>query len=111
MAFQNVNTLNNGNARYRQSTSFDGIGYVLYFRYNSRDGRWYVDIHDAEDLPIQGFTGRKLVTDWIVGRLSTDPRKLLGTLLIVTQTAIPFDPGLNDLGQAVLMQYITAGES
>ncbi len=104
MTVQVVPTFFNGIARYRQVTALDGLDFVLYFSYNSRDGNWYMSIHDAQDEPIQGAVGRKLVVNWEPFRLVVDQRAPLGLFQVLSTEHD--DPGLLDLGNGVSLYYV-----
>lgn len=104
MSIENVQTLFDGSARYRQVTPLDGKLYVLYFSYNTRDSNWYLSIHDDEDNPIRGCVGRKLVVNYPVLLRSVSPDRPTGELFVVSNTH--GDPGLFDLGNGVLLTYI-----
>lgn len=101
---ENVQTLFNGSARYRQVTPLDGRIFVLYFSYNTRDQSWYLSIHDSEDNPIAGCIGRKLVVNYPVLLRSVSPDRPEGELIVASSEAN--DPGLTDLGNGVILTYI-----
>lgn len=104
MTIQKVPTLNDGTAHYSQTVTFDGVSYIMYFDYNARDRHWYLSLHDSGDNPIEGLVGRKIVVNWnpIVG--CTDPDRPPGAFLVTSE--VHNDPGLTDLGNSVLLQYI-----
>lgn len=110
MAVETVNTLNDGRARYRQVTLLDGESFVLYFRFNSRDAHWYLDVNDADDEPISGMQSLKLVLGWSPGRLSSIPERPAGVFFVLGTEIDVVDPGIVDLGVRVLLQYVTAND-
>ena len=109
MAIEKVRTLFEGTAHYRQSTPLDGQVFVLNFDFNSRDGNWYLSVHDNEDQPIRGLVSRKVVVNYPLQlRAHTDDRPR-GQLLAVSDTQ--GDPGLFDLGNGVVMTYIPGADA
>ncbi len=96
MAIEIVQTLTNGTSHYRQATPLDGRVYVLHFDYNSRDGNWYLSVHDENNDPISGCVGRKLVVNYPVIHRSVSEDKPAGQLIVVSD--LTGDPGLFDLG-------------
>ena len=109
MAIEKVRTLFDGTAHYRQTTPLDGVVFVLNFDLNSRDGNWYLSVHDSDDLPIRGLIGRKVVVNYALQlRAHTDARPL-GQLMVVSDTQ--GDPGLLDLGNGVTLTYIPEADA
>ncbi len=104
MSIENVQTLFDGSAHYRQSTPLDGQVFVLHFDYNSRDQNWYLSVHDADDVPIRGAIGRKLVADYPVLIRSFVDERPLGELLVVSSDGE--DPALETLGNGTILNYI-----
>lgn len=80
---------------YRQRTTLDGRDYVLYFKWNQRNGRWYVDVFDQDERPIA--VGVKLVTNFPLLRLFRDPRKPAGQLTVVDMVATRRENEANEL--------------
>ncbi len=105
MAIENVQTLSDGNGHYRQSTPLDGQIFVLHFSFNTRDGKWYLSVHDSEDVPISGCVGRKLVQNYPVLQRSVSADRPAGALLVVSSSSAQ-DPGLLDLGNGTKLSYI-----
>jgi hypothetical protein len=104
MAIENVQTLFDGSAHYRQSTPLDGQVFVLHFDYNSRDQNWYLSVHDSDDNPIAGAIGRKLVVNYPVLLRCVAEARPAGELLVVS--GAESDPGLLDLGDGTILSYI-----
>lgn len=108
MSIRIVPTRSNGSAHYRQSTPLDGQVFVLHFNFNTRDGNWYLSVHDNDDEPILGAIGRKLVVNYpVLTRCYVDTRPP-GELIV--QSATTGDPGLFDLGDGTLLVYITEAD-
>jgi hypothetical protein len=104
MSIENVQTLFDGTAHYRQSTPLDGEVFVLHFNFNTRDGNWYLSVHDLDDNPIRGCVGRKLVVNYPVLLRSVASDRPIGELLVVS--GADDDPGLFDLGNGTILSYI-----
>lgn len=105
MTTEKVRTLFDGSAHYRQSTPLDGQVFVLHFNWNERDQNWYLSVHDADDNPIRGTIGKKLVQDYPVFlRAYTDDRPI-GELMVISSSSTD-DPGLLDLGDGTVLVYI-----
>ncbi len=109
MAIETVRTLSNGVAHYRQSTPLDGQIFVLHFDYNDREGNWYLSVHDAEDVPILGCVGRKVVTNYSLLLRAYDDNRPLGELVVVSGTQD--DAGLFDLGSGVTLTYVPLADA
>ena len=105
MSVENVQTLFEGTARYRQTTPLDGQLFVLHFDFNSRDQNWYLSIHDETDAPIRGCVGRKLVQNYPVLLRSVSDDRPIGELLVVSGSDSE-DPGLFDLGNGTILSYV-----
>ena len=86
------------------TVSLDGSVYLLAFRWNTREGAWFMDISDANgDLLKPGI---KLVCDWPLTSLrDTDPGLPPGMLSVFDQGGAQVDPTLDDLGTRVLLLY------
>lgn len=104
---------------YSQTTTLDGVDYVLRFLWNQREGSWFFSLLDADEDPI--VEGLKVVVNLPLLRLVTDERKPPGVLLAVDTTApevdraagekvLALDPGLEDLGERVLLLYFSEAE-
>ncbi len=105
MSIENVQTLFDGSAHYRQSTPLDGQIFVLRFNFNDRDQNWYLTVNDENDNPIRGCNGRKLVQNYPVLLRSFSDDRPLGELLVVSESDAG-DPGLFDLGNGTILNYI-----
>lgn len=75
---------------YSIRTALNGNGYVLHFRWNTRESRWYLSIHDAEDIPLK--LSIKVLANY---QLNKDV-PLDGLLIAVSGNNTP--PGLDDFG-------------
>lgn len=106
-------------AFYSQTTTLDGQDYVFRFLWNQREGTWFFSLFDADEDPI--VEGLKVVVNLPLLRLVTDERKPPGVLLAVDTTApevdrsagekvLALDPGLEELGERVLLLYFSEAE-
>jgi hypothetical protein len=102
---------------YRQTTSLEGRDYVLRFRWNTREARWYLDVADQDETPI--VSGLKLVAEAPLLRLvRRDDRRPPGELWVRDREArtsaagklVARDPGLDELGGRCALLYFAAAE-
>ena len=86
------------------TVSLDGAVYVLTFRWNTRDGSWFMDISDANgDLLKPGI---KLVCDWpLTAFRDTDANLPPGMLSVYDMSGAQIPPTLDDLGTRCLLLY------
>lgn len=108
-------------------TELDGTLYRLEFRWNTRESAWYMHMYDAGEVLIQGSL--KCVVGWPLGSLEcTDPRRPLGTLVLIDTANSERDPtwtdgrdvynldtvtripGYGDLGDRVRLRYWTLAD-
>lgn len=98
-----------GQAFWSQRTALDGVDFLLTFRWNQRDGKWLLDLADAEESPI--VSGLALLTDVTLLLGVVDARRPAGELSIVDTTgANDADPAFDDLGTRFVLMYVTAAE-
>ena len=83
------------NAFWTQTTTFEGVTFLLTFQYNQRCSCWYLSIADASNVDI--VNGIKLVCGMSLLKKCADPRQPAGALLVLSATADSSTPGLNDL--------------
>lgn len=96
-------------AFYQQTTTFEGITYLLTFAYNQRVQSYYLSIADASGVDI--YNGVKLICNMALLRKCSDPRKPHGELFVISSTNDATPPGLQDLvagsGRCTLL-YMTS---
>jgi hypothetical protein len=86
-----------GEPYYTQTTRLDGRDYILHFAYNQRTDRWYLSLHDDENVPL--IAGLKLVANWpLLRHYQWDERVPPGELTVADLTGDGTPPGLDDLG-------------
>ncbi len=95
---------------YVQRTQLDGIEYLLWFRFSAREGRWYADITDQDQVQIA--SGVKIVAGFLLARGAI--LKPPGDLICVDMQSSDadlkdaVDPGLLQLGDRHLLFYFDA---
>lgn len=98
-----------GTALWTQRTALDGTDFLLTFDWNQRAGLWMLSVADSDGAPIR--SGVMLVTDAVVLRGVTDPRRPAGELIVVDGAALgDLDPGFADLGVRFQLLYLDAAE-
>lgn len=95
-------------AHYRQATALDGEDYVLRFQWNARAGGWFLELADADGVPI--VSGVRIVADFPLLRRVTDPRRPPGELIAADLSGQALDPGFAELGERVVLTYLDAEE-
>lgn len=94
---------------YQQTTTLDGVSYVLSFTYNQTCECWYLSIADSSGVDI--YNGVKLICNNSLFRKCVDPRIFPGALVVVSATEDTSPPELDDLlagsGRCTLI-YITS---
>lgn len=99
----------NGVAFWIQRTAIAGRDYELTFRWNQRDGHWYLDLADENGSSI--VRGISLVAGYPLLRGIVDERRPPGELAINdTTNADDVDPGFSDLGTRFELLYFTPEE-
>lgn len=97
---------------YTQRVTLDGTDYILRLLFNARPGRWFIDVLDEEESPI--LSGFKLSANEDILALVIDDRKPPGSLVAMHYPSqneapeTPRDPGIEQLGQRVILTYIEA---
>lgn len=80
---------------YTQTTTLDGVTYLLTFTYNQRCDCWYLSVDTEEGDRI--YDGIKLVCQWPLLHKCADPRAPAGELLCWSTTNDQSPARLNDL--------------
>lgn len=93
---------------YTQRTILDGREYLLTFQWNQREEKWYLSIADQDGDPLG--QGIKVVANFPLNRALTDIRSPPGILYAMDRTGQGCDPLLRELGDRVLLIYITEAE-
>jgi hypothetical protein len=90
-------------SNYVQNTTLDGVEYVLRFRWNQRESKWYLAIELPDETVL--VAGIKVVADWPLLKMQTSELLPPGELFAVDSTGQETDPGLRDLGERVTLFY------
>ncbi len=94
---------------FQQRTQLAGIDYTLHFQFNQRLGRWFMDIHDANDVPIAN--GLLLTSSYPLLQSMVDARLPAGVFVLVDKKAVTLqesrDPGLAELGDRFDLVFLT----
>lgn len=88
---------------YTERVELDGVVFELTFAWNTRDGKWYLSVADAEGVALA--SGIKLVVDWSLFRSVSNADMPAGTMMAVDTSGAGLDPGLKELGERVLLMY------
>ena len=104
MAILNLPAYQDGEAHVDYNVTLEGTLYYVYLDWNSREGRWYLSVHDSENEPIEGCMSRKLVTNWLILVGATVPTRPPGD--IYTSSVEHIDPALLELGTRVALYYV-----
>lgn len=91
-------------AYYDMTVDLDGVTYAMTFRFNGRDGYWYMDIADIDGVPIRSGIRVVLGADFL--RLLRDQRTPPGLMAALDGTGRGLEAGLEDLGRSVLLLYV-----
>ena len=87
-----------------QLTTLDGTDYTLGFRYNAREGVYYMIIADNAGNVLNG--GIKIVSDWLLMQDFNDPTLPPGDFMAVASGADDSPAALGELGGRVTLYYI-----
>ncbi len=86
----------------------DAVNYTLQFRWNLREGAWYMDVLDDTGTTIL-MAGIKLVVDYALGIQFAD-RSPPGFFMMLDTSGKGDDPGISDLGARCKLIYWTAAD-
>jgi hypothetical protein len=86
-----------------QTTTLDGVPYILAYRYSQREDRWYLQLQTIDGAPIYGSV--KLVPNWPLFAQCVDARRPPGQFLVISNTKSDLSPpGLNELAPGARCQ-------
>lgn len=74
---------------FQQRTQLAGKDYTLHFQFNQRLGRWFMDIHDQDDVPIAN--GVALSAEYPIITSVIDARMPAGVFVLVDKKAEAID--------------------
>lgn len=95
-------------ARFRFAVELEGVSYTLTFRWNDRDGAWFLDVGDGNGTPI--VTGIKMVINCMLLGRATDSRLPAGDFIALDTSGANLDAEFQDLGRRVQVSYFTRAE-
>jgi hypothetical protein len=97
-----------GGGAFRQAAILENDEYIFDMHYNQRDPGWYCTI---ENNSVVFLRETKLVAGYNLLDSAIDAEKLSGALYVYDkdlQTPLGYDPGLNDLGNNIILVYEAA---
>lgn len=86
----------------------DGVTYTLEFRWNVRAAAWFMTVLDEQAETVL-MAGLKLVLGAFIG-LEQTGRQPPGVFLMLDTSGTNVDPGVDDLGDRVRLEYLTAAD-
>lgn len=92
-----------------QSVTIDGVVFNLSFKWNARQEAWALAILDSEKVTI--IAGIRIVANYDLLNGKVDARLPDGVLLALDMEGQGVDPGIDDLGNRVLLIYATRAEA
>lgn len=79
-----------------QTTTLDGVPYILQFQYSQREDRWFLLLATIDGSVIYGAV--KLVLNWPLFAQCRDTRAPPGQFMVISNTqADDSPPGLNEI--------------
>lgn len=78
-----------------QTTTLDGVPYILYFQYNQRENTWWLTVSTIDGTAIYGAC--KLVVNYAFLDQCVDARRPPGQLMVISNTSDLSPPGIDDL--------------
>ena len=102
MATRIIPTVQDGGPFFFQ-TDLDGDPFVLSFYFNEREGFWYFDLTDVNGNTIR--SGIKCVVNFPLLRLIATEGRPAGEIIALDTTDPAEDPGIDDLGDTIVMAY------
>lgn len=94
--------------RYDVRLAVEGVALVLGLSWRERVRSWYLDVYDGDGDAIA--LGRRLVTGWSPLLRTTDDRLAGAAWLLVRVGDGDEDPGVSELGGAVVLLVMSADE-
>lgn len=88
---------------YRFRTTLEGAIYLLKFRFNKRMDHWVMDIFDTDENPV--IVGRPIMVQIDPFRIFVEEDLPPGNIIPVNLEELNVDPGIDDLGNKVLLFY------
>lgn len=94
---------------YTTTVTLEGESFELRWRFNDRISSWFLDVFDdAGDVLVYG---RRIVADWEIFSQNFHTEGMpAGSLIPFDTTLAKTDPKLGELGDRVLMIYLTSDD-
>lgn len=89
-------------ARYVLRVALSGVVFRLFFYFNRRDQAWYFDVTDPAGVPLR--SGMKVVSKTPLLRQWIQQGRPDGELIPIDASS-DVDPGIEELGERVLLVY------
>ena len=107
MSMTQLAIINQGPDRYEFNTNFDGVRYFLTFQYNKRNDTWYLDIKNADQIPI--LLGLPALTNSqnLAHRFVIDDFLPVGEIMIADINGDGIDPSYENFGDTVSSFYLS----
>jgi hypothetical protein len=101
-------TLTDGTPYYEFSVPLDGVTFLFEFIWNDRQACWFYNLKAADDTPL--LMGRKVVLDLPMITRFKSLSLPAGDLVARDTTGAQIPPSLTDLGDRVILYYVTVAE-
>jgi hypothetical protein len=90
---------------YRVGTTLGGRQFIFDVKWNARDEAWYMDISTSSDVIIRH--GIKIVLGTIFDGRTVNSESPQGALIATDLTGVGLDAGFDDLGDRVVVYFLT----
>jgi hypothetical protein len=94
--------------RYQTRQQVDGVELIYDLQWRERVQSWYLSVLLPNETPI--ITGRRIVSNWSPLLRFVSSSLPDGLYLVVRQGDSDQDPGRDELGTNVLLQFMTRAE-
>lgn len=91
-----------------ESIERESVTYTLEFRWNDREGSWYMDLKTEDETPI--LSSVKVVVNFFLAARVNVANRPRGRFIAYDTTGQDLNPGLNDLGDRVVLVFLTPEE-
>lgn len=95
-------------ARFTFGVELEGVSYTIGFRWNDRDGAWYMEVGDGQGTPL--VVGVKVVINTMLLGRRTTAGLPTGDFLAIDTGGGNIDAAFEDLGRRVQVAYFTRAE-
>lgn len=95
-------------AQFSFSCELEGVSYTFRFRWNDRDGAWFMEIGDGSGNTI--ISGIKVLLGLYLLNLASSSALPTGDFVAIDTTDQDVDAGFEDLGRRIQIYYFTRDE-